>query len=147
MVDDHKHIVKEIAENLDCGLDCYYNHQNSELLAIPNNLRHHDPELFEETFAGDLVKIAQEGKAYIFFEVLPSNESFKIMECFANELSDKALSFKLSTCLQNRKPFQNFKSAIDHSQYRQDWFDFKQKELETIVEKQLNYELDKRKNT
>lgn len=147
MVDAHKHSVREIAENLDCGLDCYYKPEHDELLAIPNSMRHHDPEQFEEAFASDLEKIRLQPKDYIYFEVLPSFESFSIMERFANGLSDKALSLKLTQCLHNRKPFQHFKNTIDRSPYQQDWFDFRQKELETIVEKQLNDELDKRKNT
>jgi len=46
----------------------------------------------------------------------------------------------LESVLANKKPFQNFKHIIDHSNFRQSWFDFKQKELEKRVETQLERE-------
>ena len=39
--------------------------------------------------------------------------------------------------LENKKPFQNFKNKIDQSHFRQDWFDFKQKEIEKKVATEL----------
>ena len=39
---------------------------------------------------------------------------------------------------ENKKPFQNFKSVIDNSNFRKNWFEFKQNQLERIVEKRLN---------
>jgi len=43
----------------------------------------------------------------------------------------------LENILANKKPFQNFKHKVDHSDFRQSWFDFKHSELEKIVETQL----------
>jgi hypothetical protein len=70
---------------------------------------------------------------YIVFEPLESGKSFKIMEQFAEQLSDSKLQNKLFIALNNKKPFANFKYLIDNSLYRQDWFDFKKHWLENRV--------------
>ena len=44
---------------------------------------------------------------------------------------------RLENILENKKPFLNFKNKVDHSDFRQNWFEFKQKELEKRVENEL----------
>jgi|TARA_R110002110_G_C13269652_1_gene701593 hypothetical protein len=133
-----QHIIKEIAQELDCGFDCYYNSKTDEVIGIPNFAQMTDEETFNEAFGADLKKIETQKEEFIKFEVLESFESFKIMERFVEQLSDKNLQSELENVLANKKPFKNFKYLIDHSDYRQDWFDFKLKELEKTVESQLN---------
>jgi hypothetical protein len=133
-----QHIIKSIAQELDSGFDCYYNSKTDEVIGIPNFAQMSDEETFNEAFGADLEKIETQKEEFIKFEVLESFESFKIMERFVQQLSDKKLQLELENVLANKKPFQNFKYLIDHSDYRQDWFDFKLKELEKIVESQLN---------
>ena len=44
--------------------------------------------------------------------------------------------------MNNRKPFANFKNIIDNSgEFRQQWFDFKQKQLEKYVKVLLEIKL------
>lgn len=62
-------VVREIAQELDCGNDCYYNSKTDEIIAIPNFLNFSDEEEFQELFKTDLKKI----------EALESGQSFKIM--------------------------------------------------------------------
>lgn len=62
------------------------------------------------------------------------------MERFVAELTDKTLQSELEKVLEIKKPFQNFKHLIDHSDFRQNWFDFKQNELEKRVKTQLERE-------
>jgi hypothetical protein len=139
MANMDKNIIKEIAENLDCGFDCYYNPKTQEVVAIPNLSNIYDEEEFNEAFEVNLEKINNQKVDYIKFEVLESFESFKIMERFIDQVTDKHFQTELENILQRKKPFQNFKYAIDNSDFRQMWFDFKQKELEKIVENQLNH--------
>ena len=82
-------------------------------------------------------KINNQKADFIKFEVLESFESFKIMERFSEQMTDEKFKFKLRDILEKKKPFQNFKNTIDQSGFRQEWFDFKQNELEKIVESQL----------
>ena len=131
-------IIKEIAQELDCGFDCYYNSKTDEIIAIPSFSQFSDEEDFKEAFRESLEKIEKHQTDFIKFEVLESFESFKIMERFVEHLPDHNLKSELINILENKKPFQTFKHKIDRSDFRQNWFDFKQSELEKIVETQLD---------
>jgi hypothetical protein len=133
-----QNIVKNIAQELDCGFDCYYNSKPDEIIAIPNFSQFSDEEDFKEAFRDSLEKIERHQSDFIKFEALESFESFKIMERFVEQVADKKLKAELENVLTNKKPFQNFKHKIDHSEFRQSWFEFKQSELEKIVEYQLD---------
>ncbi|SDH10681.1 MULTISPECIES: UPF0158 family protein [Winogradskyella] len=131
-------IIKEIAQELDCGNNCYYNSKTDEIIAIPNFSNFPDEDEFRECFKADL-KAVQKNKTHLIkIEVLESFESFKIMEQFIEQIDDVVFKTKLKTILENKNPFKNFKNSIDNSGFRQDWFDFKKLELEKIVETQLN---------
>jgi len=138
MANSNKNIIKEIAENLDCGFNCYYNSNTSEIVTIPNFSDIADEEEFKEIIQEGLEKINKQKAGFVKFEVLESFESFKIMERFVEQISDQQFKSELENILQKKKPFQNFKYLLDNSDYRQRWFDFKQTELERIVENQLN---------
>lgn len=130
-------IIKEIAQELDCGFDCYYNFKTDEIVAIPSFSQFSDEEDFKEAFSESLDKVKKHKTDFIKLETLESFESFKIMELFVEQLSDQNLKSKLENILVNKKPFQNFKHQVDNSDFRQNWFEFKQKELEKRVENEL----------
>lgn len=132
-----QNIVKNIAQELDCGFHCYYNFSTDEIIAIPNFSQFSDEEEFKEAFRESLEKIEKHHSDYIKFKVLESFESFKIMERFVEQLTDQNLKSELESVLVNKRPFQNFKHKVDRSDFRQNRFDFKQYELEKIVENQL----------
>ena len=138
MDNSRQNIIKEIAQELDCGNDCYYNSVTDEIIAIPNFSIISDDEAFIECFGADLKKVKKNKTDIIKIEVLENFESFKIMERFIDQISDSQFKTELENILRNKKPFQNFKNRIDKSDKRQEWFDFKQNELEKIVETQLN---------
>jgi hypothetical protein len=135
-----QNIVKNIAQELDSGFDCYYNFKTDEIVAIPNLSQFSDGEDFKEVFSDSLDKVEKHKADFIKIETLESFESFKIMEGFVGQLCDQKLQSELENALANKKPFQNFKHLIDHSDYRQDWLDFKQNELEKRVENELERE-------
>lgn len=130
--------VKRIAEELDSGFDCYYNSKSDDIIAIPSVSLFSDEEDFKEAFQTQLETIEKHQADFIKFEVLQSFQSFKIMEQFVKLITDQMLKAELEQILANKKPFQNFKYKIDHSEFRQDWFDFKRNALEKIVVNQLN---------
>ena|SRR5690606_31814398 len=138
MNSSQSNIIREIAQELDCGNDCYYNFKTNEILAIPNFSQVFDEEEFKESFQESLEKIEKHKSEFITIEVLESFESFKIIERFVEQIPDQKLKEQLEDILTNKKPFQNFKHKIDHSEFRKNWFEFKQSELEKIVENQLN---------
>jgi ABC-type branched-subunit amino acid transport system substrate-binding protein len=130
-------VVREIAQELDCGNECYYNTKTNEIIAIPDFSQISDEEEFKEIFREQLEKINQKKENFIKIAIHESFESFKIMEQFIEQLKDQNFKLELQRVLQQKKPFQNFKHKIDQSNFRQSWFDFKQNELEKIVENQL----------
>ena len=52
---------------------------------------------------------------------------------YAEQLDNARLRAQLVNALYNPKPFANFKRIIDNSDYRQDWFDFKDNQLQDYV--------------
>lgn len=133
----YKNIIKNIAQELDCGFNCYFNLKTEEIITIPGFSYVSDEEEFRKTFEEDYKKIEQHKADLIKFEVLESFESFKIMEQFTEQLPDEKLRIELENILARKRPFQNFKNKVDQSDFRQSWFDFKQKELEKRVEIKL----------
>ncbi|MCC1485630.1 UPF0158 family protein [Winogradskyella immobilis] len=132
-----KAIIKKIAQELDSGFNCYYNSKTDEIVAIPNFSQFTDDEDFKEAFSDSLEKVKKHKTDFIKIEALESFESFKIMELFVEQMSEQNLKAELENVLANKKPFQNFKHKVDHSDFRQNWFEFKQKELEKKVENEL----------
>ena len=133
-----QHIIKRIAQELDCGCHCYYNFKTDAIIGIPNRSDFFDEELFNEAFGDSLDLIKKQQTDFIKIEALENFESFKIMERFVAQVTDVKLKAELEAILTNKKPFQHFKHKIDHSEFRQHWFEFKQNELEKIVATQLN---------
>jgi hypothetical protein len=76
--------------------------------------------------------------AEIYEEPRESHESFKIMEWFIDEVEDNQLQNKLIYALNNRHPFSNFKALVEISEYRQQWFGFKQEKLEEMVRDEIS---------
>ena len=120
--------IKEIAENNDCGLDAFVNRVTLEVFFIPNenNTGYYDAE---EYYEEDLKKIEENFDQIFKVEPPCSNESFRIMEGFADVLENSYLKTSLSKALNRKKPFSNFKYVIDNSEGREAWFAYKTKEL------------------
>ncbi len=129
--------IKVIAGELDCGFICYYNKRTGETknMLNPDNWDGTD-ELWEE----DQKELEENSADYIEFEGFESRESFRIMEDFASTVDDSKLRDSLINALHKRKPFANFKWQIDNSgDYRQQWFDYKNKRYIEHVKDQLEY--------
>jgi len=134
-----ENIIKEIAQELDCGNECYFNQKTNEIICIPNAdlMATAGEDYYKEMFQDDFKKIESQKKDLIKFEVSKSFESFKIMEDFKNQVQNDEFEKKLDQALNRSKPFQNFKNLIDNSEYREQWFEFKQKEIEKKVLKTI----------
>jgi len=130
-------IIKEIAQELDCGFDCYYNPTTDEIVKIPIFGEMMDEDEFRDAFGAELKKVKENKAEFIKIEVLESFESFKIMERFVSQISDEQFQAELENILERKKAFQNFRNRIDNSDFRQKWFDFKINELEKNVFNQL----------
>ena len=137
----YRNTVKEIAENNDCGLISYLNPVTLEIESVPKNLDYPEEyelmtgENYNETFRHET------WNRCISFEPPESRISFKIMEHFANNIKDNELKDKLIGILSRKRPFTNFKHAVETSKHRQAWFDFKQQQLEQMVWDELKIQL------
>jgi hypothetical protein len=149
-------LVHDVAENIDCGLVCFINPETLEVEEIPKEMVDGlsyfsiNPE-FEEEDEDDEDEdeqkfLHEDWKNCITVEPRESSESFKIMERFVDEVNDKSLKNKLVNAMNNRKPFANFKNIVESSNYRKEWFAFKQHQLEIMVWEELQIELEKPEN-
>lgn len=130
-------IVKSIADDLDCGYDCYFNPKTSETISIPAV----DEFLFEselgDVFSEELTKINAKDTEFLQVEKMSSSDAFVVMEHFLDEVKDAHLKLQLENALQGRKPFANYKHRVEGSDYREAWFKFKQEAQEYWVERYL----------
>ncbi|WP_366183672.1 UPF0158 family protein [Flavobacterium ovatum] len=116
--------IKEIAEHIDMGLQCYYNAKNNKLLFIPKDLDYDDD--MAECWQEEIDTLGNNPKDFIEIEAPESHDSFRIMKDFTNSIvKDSVYQNQLFNILENRKPFANFKNSIENSSYSEDWFLFK----------------------
>ncbi len=129
--------IEEIADNLDCGMRCFYNLKTGEIKTILNFDSWIGAD--EEPWEDETKKIDKNWSDYFEFIGFESYESFQIMADFAESISDTGLQNKLINALNGRKPFQNFKWQIDNSgPFRQQWFDFKKMRYIHWVKEQID---------
>ena len=129
--------IEEIAENLDCGMRCFYNLKTGEIKAILNFYSWIGAD--EEPWEEELKEIDENWGDYFEFVGFESHESFQIMVDFAENINDTGLQNKLINALNGRKPFQNFKWQIDNSgEFRQQWFDYKKMRYIQWIKEQID---------
>lgn len=129
--------IKEIADNLDCGMRCFFNLKTGEIKTLLNFDRWVGAD--EEPWEEESKEIDNNLADYFEFEGLDTHDSFKIMADFAENIDDIRIQNKLINALNRPKPFQNFKWQIDNSgKYRQKWFDFKKMRYIQWVKDQID---------
>ena len=129
--------IKEIAEQLDCGMRCYINKETGEIKTVLNFESWQTDE--REPWEDILNELEENWDKYIEIERMESHESFNLMADFAESVDSRKLRDSLINALNKRHPFQNFKLVVDNSgPYRQKWFDFKNQRLIEWVENKLD---------
>jgi hypothetical protein len=129
--------IEEIADNLDCGMRCFYNLKKGEIKTLLNfdSWMGADEKPWEEEFK----EIDENWDDYFEFEGFETHESFRIMADFAERIDDPKLQDQLINALNRPKPFRNFKLQIDNSgEYRQQWFDYKKMRFVQWVKEQID---------
>jgi hypothetical protein len=127
--------IKEIAEELDCGMRCYINKETGEIKTVLNfeSWQTVDREPWEDV----LNDLEENWDKYVEIDRMESHASFEIMADFAESV-DRELRDSLINALNRKHPFQNFKWVVDNSgPYREKWFDFKNHRLIEWVKDQL----------
>ena len=128
-------VVKDVAGSIDSGFVCFLNTDTLEIDEFPRELLSNSYLYTMNTGVSldELNLKYTQWENYITIEPLEGNESFRIMEKYAEQLDNARLRAQLVNALYNPKPFANFKRIIDNSDYRQDWFDFKDNQLQDYV--------------
>jgi len=130
--------IEEIADDLDSGMKCFYNIRTGEIKTIINS----DSWICadEEPWEEDIKEIEENLNNYVEFNGFSTQESFRIMADFAENVDNDSLQKKLVNALNKSKPFGNFKWQIDNSgDYRQEWFNFKKARYIDRVKDQINF--------
>ncbi|MGI8599394.1 MAG: UPF0158 family protein [Chitinophagaceae bacterium] len=130
-------IIKEIAEQLDCGMKCFYNTRSGELVAYPDALRM-SGEIDEEIWGDEIEKVEENFHEYFSFHGMESHESFGVMEDFISLIQDEKIKANFEEIIQRRKPFQQFKNLLlYHPELRQQWFVYKDARYKEYLLNQL----------
>lgn len=82
----------------------------------------------------------EDGHRVLRIEPLPSRVLFCVMEDFANSLPDGIEKEKLLMSLRYRKPFSSFKQTLSYTSQRENWFAFKEKQMQEIIEEWMSDE-------
>lgn len=129
--------IKEIAEKLECGFRAFLHKTTGQRLFVPdeNDLTDIDLDLWDE----ELEQLENNFTDYYEIDKWTSSEAFEIMSEFADQVPDNKLQSRLFDALRKNRPFREFKYVIDNSgDFRQQWFDFKNKSQQDFVARQLN---------
>src|SRR4030043_372779 len=107
MISLTKDQIKEIAEQLDCGMRCYINKETGEIKTVLNfeSWQTDDKEPWEDV----LNELDENWDKYFEIERMESHESFKIMADVTETVDHPELRDKLINALNRKHPFQNFK--------------------------------------
>jgi hypothetical protein len=135
MISLTKDQIKEIAEQLDCGMRCYIDKETGEIKTTPDfDNWYTDDELWTDV----LIELEENWGKYVEIERMESRDSFDLIADFAESVDSRELRDSLINALNKKHPFRNFKRVVDNSgPYRQKWFDFKNQSLIECVEKKL----------
>lgn len=134
--------IHDIAESINAGFVCLVNTDTLEFEEIPADIVYQPLEYEDITCENSDPMKFHSWENVTRIEPLGSNRSFGLMEQFIEKLDDEKFGHKLESALRKRRPFANFRNLIDDSNYRQNWFDFKQKQLEIHVWKELKPEIN-----
>lgn len=150
--------IHEIAQTIDVGYVCFVNPDTYEMEIMFNDemFDHYgiswDEGEDEEEFLEDLpdwqkemhadvkvqIKRINSWKRVIRVEKPESSEAFAFMERFVDEIiPEGTLKEQFWNALNRKHPFSNFNQIVHSCKYREDWFAFKQNELERYVRREL----------
>ncbi|MGI0108180.1 UPF0158 family protein [Salinimicrobium sp. WS361] len=132
--------IQEMAEHLLCGNLCFLN-------TITSNFEYHPAEMDffpdeENPWQEVIDKLEKNWDDYIRIEPMNSNQSYGVMQSFADRLEADDFREKLLAALSRPKPFRNFNYLIHQSDFRQEWFDFRQERNVDWVREQISDRVD-----
>jgi hypothetical protein len=138
--------IKDIAQDLEMGMECHWNPENGDIIIMPDQSKYDSFDMDMEAWGDDIKKLKKNKKHYKDIVGMESHESFRVMESFLDIIPDNTmLKVKLIEALNGPKPFRNFKRLIDDSDYREDWFAHKTHCMVELVKEQIEVIIDQKK--
>jgi hypothetical protein len=129
-------IINDIVGQLECGMKCYVNKSNGQMVAVINDDFFADA--IDEIHANGIKQIRDNSADYIEFRVMDSRESYEVMMDFVNLILDDEIRMQLLKSLNGSSPFRNFKSKLDRFEgCRNDWFKYKKSRYIEFVKMQI----------
>lgn len=127
--------VREIADWLQCGLECWIHKHSGTMYFLPNvEDPYFDPSQWEDVLA-DLQGHEDE---FLVFQTMETPHSFRIMQNFAFSMIDCAMRNELECALSGPRPFHRFNARVENSPMSEKWADFKFKAHMEWVKSQVN---------
>ncbi|WP_044206791.1 UPF0158 family protein [Flammeovirga sp. OC4] len=128
--------LKEIAEEHEIGMQCYFHFKTGELISIPDMEDFYDGDF--EDWEDDIKKVEENEDDYYLFKKKGSRDSYRDMEAFVETVDDAKLQDELVEALNKKGPFRNFKWVIDNSgEYRNKWFKFQEQQRVEYVREEV----------
>ncbi len=128
--------LNSIAQDIQMGLAVFFHKITHEIVVLPGDqFLFYDTESWQES----IDKVENDRTSYIRVDQMSSCDSFNVMEKFAYSIPDEKFKEKLLNVLEKRKPFRNFKYEIDESDYREDWFAFRDKANMEHVQQMIDW--------
>ncbi|MFN0034495.1 MAG: UPF0158 family protein [Saprospiraceae bacterium] len=129
-------IIKEIAELMDSNEVVFLHRETHEILAYPAPDRSGYNEY--DYLAEEVLAITDANPdLYIQFDPPDTKESYKMMEGFVETIKSDQLKGLLFDTLNSKKPFRNFRNAIQTENVEDDWYDYKDAYLQMCVRDKL----------
>ena len=129
-------ILKQIAEELDMGMVCYYHKTTGELEIYPDE--NHNPGFDGEFWEDVMDKVSENREDYIEIEPMNSHESFGVMENFVGQIDHVPTRNKFIDAISRKKPFANFKNMLNYyPNLLEQWYVFKSDAYIEYVKEQL----------
>lgn len=130
-------IIKEIAESIDCSEVVFLHKETHELLSYPVAENGYVDEEFDFIKEEIMEVIDTDPAKYIRFDPLNSRESFQMMEDFIETIKNERLRARLIDAISIRKPFRNFRNAVEEEGVLDDWYAYKDAYLQMYVRDRL----------
>lgn len=139
-------MIKEISDQLDMGMKCFYHLKTGELVVYPDSLKM-GGELDEEAWKEEITKVEEDATEYLLFTAMDSYESFDVIEEFVLQIDKQNVKEIFEETINQKKPFQSFKNLLfDYPELRQQWFLYKAERYRIYVEEQLDVYIEKSKH-
>lgn len=128
--------MQEVADALQSGKSAYIHREHHEVIPMgdPENDPTVDPDVHEILE----IRIAEAGDNYIHVDLMPTKESFALLQAYIDRVRDQELWLELGYAIKRPNPFRNFRQLL--KKYPEDyerWKRFRNKRVLKYIEEQL----------